>query len=78
MTDACPPPNHKGYDRHDAVSYAPYPRSIPLARRRVAQLAVGWGHPGIAGDLAVLASELCTTPCYTAASGAGSSVCRPP
>ncbi|WP_405646227.1 ATP-binding protein [Streptomyces sp. NBC_00019] len=60
MTDACPPPYPKGHDRHDAVSYAPYPRSIPLARRHVAQLAIDWGHPGVAGDLAVLASELCT------------------
>ncbi len=60
VTDACPPPYPKGHDRHDAVSYAPYPRSIPLARRHVAQLAIDWGHPGVAGDLAVLASELCT------------------
>jgi anti-sigma regulatory factor (Ser/Thr protein kinase) len=60
VTDACPPPYPKSYDRHDAISYAPYPRSIPLARRHVAQLAVDWGHPGAAGDLAVLASELCT------------------
>jgi anti-sigma regulatory factor (Ser/Thr protein kinase) len=60
VTDACPPPHSKSYDRHDAISYAPYPHSIPLARRRVAQLAVDWGHPGAAGDLAVLASELCT------------------
>lgn len=60
MTDACPPPHAKAYDRHDTVSYAPYPRSVPLARRHVAQLAVDWGHPDAAGDLAVLASELCT------------------
>ncbi|KUL41671.1 ATP-binding protein [Streptomyces regalis] len=64
MTDSCPPRNPKAkakaYDRYDAVSYTPYPRNIPLARRHVAQLAVDWGHPGVAGDLALLASELCT------------------
>jgi len=51
MTDSCPPNLPKPYD--------PYPRSIPLARRHVAQLAVGWG-PATAGDAALLASELCT------------------
>ncbi|MCF1595579.1 ATP-binding protein [Streptomyces muensis] len=64
MTDSCPPVNPKvkakAYDRYDTVSYTPYPRNIPLARRHVAQLAVNWGHPGLAGDLALLASELCT------------------
>jgi anti-sigma regulatory factor (Ser/Thr protein kinase) len=64
VTDSCPPGSPKGkskaYDRYDAVSYTPYPRNIPLARRRVAQLAVEWGHPGVAGDVVLLASELCT------------------
>lgn len=64
MTDSCPPinpnPKAKPYDRYDTVSYAPYSRNIPLARRHVAQLAVEWGHPRVAGDLALLASELCT------------------
>lgn len=64
MIDSCPPgnPNRKAkaYDRYDAVSYTPYSRNIPLARRHVAQLAVDWGHPGVAGDAALLASELCT------------------
>jgi hypothetical protein len=54
MTGSCDP------DRHDAVSYAPYPQNIPAARRRVAQLANEWGHPGVADDAALLASELCT------------------
>ncbi|MDQ1069168.1 ATP-binding protein [Streptomyces canus] len=40
---------------------APCPRSIPLARRRVAGLAVDWGRPALAGDAALRASELCTT-----------------
>lgn len=60
MTDSCPPRPPKSHDRYDEVSYTPYPRSIPLARRRVAGLAVDWGHPALAGDAALLASELCT------------------
>ncbi|KUO16862.1 ATP-binding protein [Streptomyces dysideae] len=63
MTDSCPPrraKDPKPYDRYDAVSYSPYPRNIPLARRHVAQLTVDWGHPDAAGDAALLASELCT------------------
>lgn len=64
MTDSCPPgipnPKAKAYDRYDTVSYAPYPCNIPLARKHVAQLAVDWGHPGIAVNLALLTSELCT------------------
>ncbi|WP_149825764.1 ATP-binding protein [Streptomyces tailanensis] len=63
MTDSCPPRHPKGlktYDRYDAVSYTPLPRNIPLARRHVARLAVDWGHPDVAGDAALLTSELCT------------------
>ncbi|MBT2423866.1 ATP-binding protein [Streptomyces sp. ISL-22] len=62
MTDSCPPrsPKAQAYDRYDTVSYTPYPRNIPLARRHVAQLAVDWGHPALADDVALLASELCT------------------
>ncbi|MFC4501355.1 MULTISPECIES: ATP-binding protein [Streptomyces] len=61
LNGSCPPPGHpKTYDRFDAVSYTPYPRSVTLARRRVAQLAADWGHPHAAGDAALIASELCT------------------
>ncbi|MGW3634883.1 ATP-binding protein [Streptomyces sp. NPDC005122] len=61
MTNSCPPPRPaKGNVRYDAVSYTPYPSSIPHARRHVARLAVDWGHPDVAGDAALLASELCT------------------
>ncbi|MFF7885772.1 ATP-binding protein [Streptomyces sp. NPDC020794] len=61
MTNACPPPRFpKGNDRYDSVDYTPYPSNIPRARRRVAQLAVDWGHPDVAGDAALPASELCT------------------
>ncbi|WP_328377898.1 ATP-binding protein [Streptomyces sp. NBC_00440] len=45
--------------RHDKVSYPPYPRSVPLARRRVASLVADWGHPELAGDAALVAGELC-------------------
>ncbi|MFI1355081.1 ATP-binding protein [Streptomyces sp. NPDC020898] len=60
MTDCCPPNPPKPHGHYDAVSYTPYPRSVALARRHVAQLAVDWGHPATAGDAALLASELCT------------------
>ncbi|MEU6523325.1 ATP-binding protein [Streptomyces sp. NPDC046924] len=60
MTDSCPSPFSKGYDRYDTVSYTPYSQNIPRARRHVARLVVGWGHPGAAGDAALVASELCT------------------
>ncbi|MFJ8539176.1 ATP-binding protein [Streptomyces sp. NPDC093591] len=68
MADSCPPLNPKAnpkanpktYDHYDTVSYTSYPRNIPLARRHVAQLAVDWGHPDLAHDVALLASELCT------------------
>ncbi|NGO42263.1 ATP-binding protein [Streptomyces ureilyticus] len=53
MTGSCDP------DRHDAISYTPYPQNIPVARRRVAQLAVDWGQSGVAADAALLTSELC-------------------
>jgi anti-sigma regulatory factor (Ser/Thr protein kinase) len=60
VTDSCPPRNAKAYDRYDAVSYTPYPQNVSRARRHVAQLAIDWGHPGAAGDAALLAAELCT------------------
>ncbi|MEU5095967.1 ATP-binding protein [Streptomyces sp. NPDC020996] len=60
MTDSCPPGPPKVHGRYDAVSFTPYPRSVPLARRHVARLAVAWGHPEVAGDAALVASELCT------------------
>ena len=60
MSDACPFPAPKPYDRYDAVTYTPYPRSVPRARHHVARLAVFWGVPGLAADAALLAGELCT------------------
>ncbi len=46
--------------RYDVVDYTPFPHSVSAARRRVARLATQWGHPRIAGDAALLASELGT------------------
>jgi anti-sigma regulatory factor (Ser/Thr protein kinase) len=46
--------------RYDTISYTPYPQNIPRARRHVARLVADWGHPGTAGDAALIASELCT------------------
>jgi anti-sigma regulatory factor (Ser/Thr protein kinase) len=59
VSDCCPPDSPKSHDRYDAVSYTPYPQNVPRARRRVARLAADWGHPGAAGDAALLAGELC-------------------
>ncbi len=47
-------------DRYDVVDYTPYPHNVPVARRRVARLACDWGHKEVAGDAALLASELIT------------------
>lgn len=44
----------------DGLDYTMYPRSVTLARRRTARLVSEWGHPGLAGDAALLLSELAT------------------
>uniref|UniRef100_A0AAU2A6I7 ATP-binding protein n=1 Tax=Streptomyces sp. NBC_00093 TaxID=2975649 RepID=A0AAU2A6I7_9ACTN len=44
----------------DHLDYTPVPRSVPLARTRTARLVVEWGHPGLAGDVALVVSELMT------------------
>ncbi|WP_078843593.1 ATP-binding protein [Streptomyces albus] len=46
--------------RVDALDYTLSPRSVGLARRRAARLVGEWGHPGLAGDTALLLSELAT------------------
>ncbi len=51
---------HDSDARYDVVNYTPYLQNIPLARRRVTQLVTDWGHPELAGDAALLTSELCT------------------
>ncbi|MET8470691.1 ATP-binding protein [Streptomyces sp. NPDC006422] len=50
-----------GVVRHaDTVDYTPVARSVPIARRRTARLVTEWGHPGLAGDTALVVSELLT------------------
>ncbi|MEW2412392.1 ATP-binding protein [Streptomyces sp. NPDC046866] len=46
--------------RRDVRNYPPRQDSVPAARRRSAWLAVAWGQPGAAADLALLTSELTT------------------
>ncbi|MDT0612785.1 ATP-binding protein [Streptomyces lancefieldiae] len=44
----------------DRLDYTPTQRSVPLARRRVARLVSEWGQAGVAGDVALVVSELMT------------------
>ncbi|MEU6224840.1 ATP-binding protein [Streptomyces sp. NPDC047042] len=44
----------------DRLDYTPVPRSVPLARTRTARLVVEWGHSDVAGDVALVVSELMT------------------
>lgn len=44
----------------DRLDYTPTARSISLCRRRAARLVLQWGHPELAGDAALLVSELAT------------------
>ncbi|MFE9921106.1 ATP-binding protein [Streptomyces sp. NPDC005774] len=46
--------------REDLLNYTPTQRSVPLARRRVARLVAEWGQPDLAGDVALVVSELMT------------------
>ncbi|WP_406727516.1 ATP-binding protein [Streptomyces sp. GD-15H] len=44
----------------DLLDYTPTQRSVPFARRRAARLVTEWGQPGLAGDIALVVSELLT------------------
>ncbi|KPH98659.1 hypothetical protein OK074_6224 [Actinobacteria bacterium OK074] len=44
----------------DQLDYTPTPRCVPLARHRTARLVTAWGHPDLAGDAALVVSELLT------------------
>jgi anti-sigma regulatory factor (Ser/Thr protein kinase) len=44
----------------DSLDYTPNVRSVSLARRRAARLVTDWGRPDLAGDVALLVSELAT------------------
>ncbi|WP_432007218.1 ATP-binding protein [Streptomyces parvus] len=46
--------------REDRVDYTPTARSVSLSRHRAARMVLQWGHPGMAGDAALLVSELAT------------------
>ncbi|MEU0161260.1 ATP-binding protein [Streptomyces sp. NPDC006261] len=46
--------------REDRVDYTPTARSVSLSRHRTARLVLQWGRPGMAGDAALLVSELAT------------------
>jgi anti-sigma regulatory factor (Ser/Thr protein kinase) len=53
-----PPGENEPVLHEDALNYTPNPRSVSLARRRAARLVTEWGHPEIAGETALLVSEL--------------------
>ncbi|PJE94760.1 hypothetical protein CUT44_26755 [Streptomyces carminius] len=44
--------------QEDCLDYTPFLSSVTLARRRAARLVSEWGHPDIAGDVALVVSEL--------------------
>ncbi|MFC7257643.1 ATP-binding protein [Streptomyces lutosisoli] len=44
----------------DRLDYTPVARSVTLARRRTARLVTESGHPALAGDAALVVSELMT------------------
>ncbi len=46
--------------REDRVDYTPTARSVSLSRHRAARMVLQWGHPSMAGDVALLVSELAT------------------
>ncbi|MGW0365493.1 ATP-binding protein [Streptomyces sp. NPDC002990] len=46
--------------RYDVRNYPPRQDSVPAARKRAAWLAVAWGQPQLAADVALLTSELAT------------------
>ncbi|MES9587965.1 ATP-binding protein [Streptomyces sp. NPDC086796] len=46
--------------REDRIDFAPTADRVSFSRRRAARLVREWGHPGLAGDAALLVSELAT------------------
>jgi hypothetical protein len=47
-----------GLLHEDRLHYTPVPGSVRLARRRAARLVGEWGYPAVAGDVALVVSEL--------------------
>ncbi|MFJ1546729.1 ATP-binding protein [Streptomyces sp. NPDC088246] len=60
MTPAQEIPAPEPVLREDRLDYTPTARSVSFSRRRTARLVREWGHPGLAGDAALLVSELAT------------------
>jgi anti-sigma regulatory factor (Ser/Thr protein kinase) len=58
MTTPLPEPAADTLLHEDRLTYTPNPRSVSLARRRSARLVGEWGHPGIAGDVGLVVSEM--------------------
>ncbi|MFB6873583.1 ATP-binding protein [Streptomyces sp. NPDC056323] len=54
------PPAPEPVLREDRLDFTPTARSVSLSRRRTARLVREWGYPGLAGDAALLVSELAT------------------
>ncbi|MFI1364994.1 ATP-binding protein [Streptomyces griseochromogenes] len=44
----------------DRLDYTPVPRSVAIARNRTARLIREWGYPNLAGDAALVTTELMT------------------
>jgi len=53
-----PPTTSESLFHEDSLDYTPLAHSVTLARRRATRLVAEWGHPALAGDVAVVVSEL--------------------
>ncbi|GGZ74047.1 ATP-binding protein [Streptomyces bluensis] len=60
MPEPAPNPAPDPVLHEDRLDYTPVLRSVTLARRRTARLVAEWGHPGVAGDVALVVCELAT------------------
>jgi anti-sigma regulatory factor (Ser/Thr protein kinase) len=58
MPDTSPAPTPLPHE--DQLDYTPVPRSVALARHRAARLVAEWGYEHLAGDVALVVSELMT------------------
>ncbi|OIJ95904.1 ATP-binding protein [Streptomyces monashensis] len=58
MPDPSPAPTPLPHE--DQLDYTPVPRSVALARHRAARLVTEWGYEHLAGDVALVVSELMT------------------
>ncbi|MET9354686.1 ATP-binding protein [Streptomyces sp. NPDC006617] len=60
MREPVPLPQSTPPFREDLLDHTPTQRGVPLARRRAARLVAEWGQPRLAGDAALVVSELMT------------------